>query len=153
MSKIDIYRWWGSGSPGSVLSAPSLVETQDARDYSAQSVANLHGQPQTSFVPRFIQYAMGRSLGMRLVPYAVHDLALFPGLGARLVHDLHRIGTIYMYHNLQQCEHTLHLIKLNALLQELDRHVVLARLDVDVGQEKPAMLNFFCILSNKEILY
>ena len=32
-----------------------------------------------SLVPRFIQYAMGRSLGTRLVPYAVHDL--------------HRIGT------------------------------------------------------------
>jgi len=51
---------------------------------------------------------------------------------------------------------TPHLIKLNALLQELNRHVVFARLDVDISQEKPAMLNLFCILSSKQnnrILY
>jgi len=51
---------------------------------------------------------------------------------------------------------TPHLIKLNALLQELNRHVIFARLDVDISQEKPTMLNLFCILSGKQnnrILY
>lgn len=54
-------------------------------------------------------------------------------------------ATWWLLHTLQ----TSHLVKLNALLQELNGHVVLARLDVNVSQEKPALLNFICILNNK----
>ena len=44
---------------------------------------------------------------------------------------------------------TSHLIKLNALLQELNGHVVFARLDVNVSQEKPTLFHFICILNKQ----